>query len=57
MNMVCYEWVCFERSVLSGLLWAGLFWTVTNTDRFRESDCDHEPSLLKHCIASSKSRT
>jgi len=24
MNVVCFEW-----SVLSGLLWAGLFWTVT----------------------------
>ena len=41
MNVVCYErgllwtWsvmnvVCFEWFVLSGLLWSGLFWTVTD---------------------------
>ena len=39
MNMVCYEhgllWVvCYEWSVMSGLLWTGLFWMGT---------------ILKHC--------
>jgi len=29
MNVVCYKRVCFEWSVMSGLLWTGLFWTDT----------------------------
>ena len=48
MNVVCFEWF-----VMSGLLWAGLFWTDTSRDYFTvamKSSGDSRQKIKEHVV-------